>query len=59
MPRKLFFNAAAGARGVAYMEDGKHTSGGMMVAVNKSVASMVDTAGGKVESVEGNEGKTC
>ena len=33
-------------------KDGKHASGGMMIAVKKETAPVVDTLGGKVEGLE-------
>ena len=47
----------AGAHSTAELEDGKQTSAGIMIAVNKEVASVVDTTGGKVESFEEHEGE--
>ena len=45
--------AAADARSTKEVENGKHTSGGVMIAVQKRAASVADTAGrGNVEGLE-------
>ena len=41
--------AAADARSTKEVEDGRRTLGGVMVAVRKEVASVVDTAGSNVD----------
>ena len=46
---------AAAAPSTAEVEDGKHTSRSVLIAVEKK-ASVVVTTGGKVKSVEENEG---
>ena len=43
---------AEDARSTAEVEDGKHTSGGVVIGVKNEVASVVDTTGSKVESFQ-------
>ena len=49
--------AADDARSTKEVEDGKHTSGGVMIAVKEEVAPEVDTVGCKVEGLEDNTGR--
>ena len=49
-------NAGADARSTAEVEDGKHATGGVMIARRKNMASVEETTGGKVESLEENAG---
>ena len=53
--RRLQAQNRAAARSTKEVEDGKHTSGGVVIAVKRRVASVVDTAEGKVEGLEENE----
>ena len=55
--RKGYKIALADEPSTTDVEDGKHASGGVIVTVNKEVASVADTTGGKVKIVEENEGR--
>ena len=40
-------------------EDRKHTSGGVFVAVDSNVGAVVGAEEGAIDSISGNEGKSC